>query len=119
MGFFDTGATANIISQGLVRSLNPERVGEGLVTFFGVEGRKLTTDLGTFRITLGPTIKGEVCELYCTAMKSVAGKLPELQTTAIRDEVYASAPAHKLPEKIGGVLFPFSSESTTRIYSPS
>ena len=100
--FFDTGASANIVSHRFVRDINPQHVSQGHVTFSGVGGRKLTTNLGTYRITLGPTVKGEVCELYCTAMKNVAGKLPELQTNAIQDEVNASAPGHILPEKVRG-----------------
>ena len=80
------------------------------LSFSGVGGSEVSATLGTYRLSLGPTVEGNYYEIYCTAMDTVTVDFPEFSMNGVIEETISFVPdlTSTFPQKIGGgALFHF------------
>ena len=62
------------------------------MSFSGVGGSEVSSTLGTYRISLGPTIEGNYYKVYCTAMDTVTDEFPEFVMESVKEETISYLP---------------------------
>ena len=117
--FFDSGATSSIISQDLASKQGVEKISSNSVTLNVVGGDEISNTTGIYRLALGPSMKNEYFEMYCTGLPEIAVEFPQFPTHHVYNDIKKFMPSFKerLPHRLGGGQGVFANRLKGPLYS--